>query len=68
VDPKAVARLEVGNAAELLTLEAVDDGAHGKERPRRQEGNDGGTRANYGSEPAQVIGATYRRPIRFGGQ
>jgi hypothetical protein len=44
VDPDAIARGEARDAAELLALEALDDGAHGKERPRRQTGKGGVTR------------------------
>ena len=50
MDANAVTRGEVGDAAKLLTLEAVDHGAHSKERPRRQGIEGGGTRANHGSE------------------
>jgi hypothetical protein len=38
VDADAVTGGEIGDAAQLLALQAVDDGAHDKERPRRQTG------------------------------
>src|SRR5919206_32666 len=40
VDPDAVAGGKARDPAQLLALEAVDDGAHGRERPRtgRREG------------------------------
>ena len=50
VDADAVAGLEVGDAAQLRALEAVDDGAHGEEEPRA-DGSSSLARAAHGSEP-----------------
>ena len=46
----------------LRALEAVDDGAHGKERPRRQAASrSGDTRANHGSERRRLCSCRHSR-------